>query len=128
MRALKYWRQPQLPLAIIVPLAFIAATLFMSKFDLKLERKTTPIISRSTLGVASPESKPIKILIGIFTTAFEYERRTQLRALYVPLQKRAPLIQIKYIIGRDDWQSVNQHALLENREYNDLIILDMEEV
>jgi hypothetical protein len=82
----------------------------------------------STLAPASPESQTIKILIGIFTTAFEYERRTQLRALYMPLLKRSRHIQIKYIIGRDDWESVNQKAMFEDQEYNDLIILDMQEV
>lgn len=83
-------------------------------------------------GVNSPRNNgrnDIKtIFIGVFTTAYKYERRALLRSLYAPLLKRAPEIDLKFIVARDQYDDINERVRIEEREYGDIFQLHIEEV
>ena len=68
------------------------------------------------------------IFIGVFTTAYKYERRALLRTLYAPLLKRTPEIDLKFIVARDQYDGVNEKVRVEEREYGDIFQLHIEEV
>ena len=77
------------------------------------------------LSVPSLQTEKL-LLIGVFSTAEDVERRNLLRSLYSSFQTTSKA-DIYFIIGESTEESQTKGLIKEQNEYNDLMILDIKE-
>jgi len=73
-------------------------------------------------GITRESSEKIKILIGVFTMARDYERRDAVRQLYK--KENLSHIKIRFVLGNNQ---ITKRTLEEMKMYDDFLVLDIVE-